>query len=290
MKKYSLFSKALSILLTVAILSSCLAVMSYADEEYDAWDEGMTMWYWKEDKGGHSLLRVGFSEKYVRFGENVTVEVFFGKESKTFSGDELLSVREEGYYYDAVELEQAIYIKDAVSCAPSKVVVAENSVYDAEENGNSPITIEGYSDREFYFFKIQNVEDSVYLDETECYIGDGIRCNSPIPVDFYMNDELVSQNTSSFEYLTENEGKYVFSAKKMGIVLYTREFTVKKLTSADKVKHYLELILFAPVYLFVESVLAAITFSFISTIIGTAGIFGPFVAIRDLFEKLFSNN
>ena len=214
------------------------------------------------EKENNSMLMMRLEPKYVRFADDVSVDVTVNTSNdsenkklstKTFSGSDVYAEIEFFDYgsmnedYTSEGWEHTVMGNYPVICIPfagditndnfESLRIPANTVFDEQGNGNEELTgTHLYNTKIQPFFKNKNgqysfarraVEKST-IRFTYCYWNENVSGT----VDFYYDGELVAGNAAYFEIDSIEVGTHTITAKKCGVLLDECSFDV--ITEWDK--------------------------------------------------------
>ena len=299
--------KTISVILCAFIvLSSCFVTAFAADENIGFTEINFAPTPEYDDD---TTLIINFDKKYVSFGEDISVEIttYTADDDNidrdetdetnatfttvTFSGDDLVPVEEDPADY-ADELYDGSFITLYVPHAGNidyynfyKAEIPENTVFDGQGNGNKKMILTTmcqsfmWGDTDCGYFTDNNAFE-------KCTVW--FKLSSYTPVDFYLDGELVAENSVYCQIEEAEKGTHTISAKKFGIVLDETTFYVNEI---DKAATIGALFLEAGSYLLTSlwSVPLSGLLFLIFPPLGIAGLATPFVSIGAFFSAIIQS-
>jgi hypothetical protein len=314
--------KIISMLLAAVMLVIPLSVLANADEENpvestEAKDETTIEFAPTPEFDNDNMLIIKFDKRYVSACSNkqdITIEITTktvdstddengdgddgGDESDddydenatystvTFSGDDLIFVKEDDDdYFSPFIAAYILHAGDIDYYNFYRAVISENTVFDAQGKGNKVITLTSMtqcfmwvdSDCGYHF-------NDTLMEKTDIFFY----LDSRIPADFYLDGELVAEDSVYYIMKNAERGTHTVSAKKLGIVVDEITFNANKI---DKGATILGLFAESGMY-FLTSLYAFPLAPLLGLIIpplGIAGLASPFVAIGAFFMAIIQS-
>lgn len=222
--------KFLSLFLTTLILVTGLSLTAFAEGS----NSEEIIYTYSHEINGRIFIRVALDEKYKTFADDIQVilvEENYDREEmarQIYTGDDIKCIKEKT---DVLGLKDtlSIYIPYAKNTKNNyiEVLIPENYVFDSSGNGNKELRervfIKNYEAYRFECYSISHTNNG----RLEYLKGDTVTYKAHFPVDFYLNDTLVAENSLEYKLDIKSHGNYKVEAKKFGITLETDDIDTK---------------------------------------------------------------
>lgn len=280
--------KLLSVILAIIImLIPCTAF---------AFDiEGDVIQYSSCDEiSGSFFIVIVLPEEYKTFADDIKVTLvqldkdYQELSEQIYSGNDVICLKENYTHFDVTE-SLVIYIPYAKNLKGEKVgfCIPEDSVFDSKGNGNK---------------EIKSIIHNLYSDYNKSHkkdrypysIGDTVTYNTHLPVDYYLNGTLVSENSSEYVFKIKKSGEYKVEMKKFGITLNTDDINTKekKKENLDELRgnstEVLGLVLISPILFLLTPLLGVFPPLMAGSLAAPfVAVYGCFVVVRDFLYLIF---